>query len=352
MKRTVFFLLAAALTAGLPLRAATNDVPDFDEVAGLLRTHLPGVTDAELNRAALNGVLAAWHGRVALDGETMPSPTNASGETSGRWLDDGMAYVRVTRVGGGLASEIALATSQLARSNRLQGMVLDLRFAGGDDYAAAAAAAELFLTKPRPLLNWGRGMVTAKVRKDPLAQPLAVLINGDTEGAAEALAAVLRETGAGLLLGTNTAGHAQVMREFPLKSGRRLLIAIAPVTLGNGAALPADGVRPDIAVAVKADEERAYMADAYADLTSPRPPAEETPAADSRESVTNRPARKRINEAELLRQRREGADEAEEALPLAQRAAPDKPILRDPVLARAVDLLKGLAVVRQAGAER
>ena len=61
--------------------------------------------------------------------------------------------------------------------------------------------------------------------------------------------------------------------------------------------------------------------------------------------TTNRNIRRpRFNEAELVRERREGA--TMDADDNAREAEPDKPVVHDPVLARALDLLKGLAVVR------
>ena len=71
-------------------------------------------------------------------------------------------------------------------------------------------------------MNWGNGMVRSKEKSDAIALPVAVLVNRQTAGAAEALAAVLRETGAGLILGGKTAGQAMVAQEFPLKNGDRL----------------------------------------------------------------------------------------------------------------------------------
>ena len=53
----------------------------------------------------------------------------------------------------------------------------------------------------------------------------------------------------------------------------------------------------------------------------------------------------RPNEADLIRARRDGQS-LDGELPLSRGAEPEKPLLRDPALARAVDLLKGLAVVR------
>ena len=55
--------------------------------------------------------------------------------------------------------------------------------------------------------------------------------------------------------------------------------------------------------------------------------------------------RPRFNEADLVRERREGVSEAD--LAALRERGPDTPLVSDPALARAVDLLKGLSLVRQ-----
>jgi hypothetical protein len=175
---------------------------------------------------------------------------------------------------------------------------------------------------------------------------VAILVNRDTAGAAEALAAVLREAGAGLILGGKTAGGAMVGREFPLKNGQKVRIATSPVKLGDGSALSAQGLTPDIEVAVRAEDERAYRDDAYA--LWPRTNATGVLAASAGEA-TNRPTRRpRISEADLVRERREGTNLNTDDFTAVRDREPEKPLIRDPALARAVDLLKGLAVVRRA----
>ena len=111
------------------------------------------------------------------------------------------------------------AFQQLGATNKLKGLVLDLRYTSGKDYEAAAAVADLFVSKERPLLNWGKGIVRSSSKTDAIEVPVAVLVNGQTAGAAEALAAVLREAGSGLVLGSRTAGQAMIAEEFPLKNG-------------------------------------------------------------------------------------------------------------------------------------
>jgi len=56
--------------------------------------------------------------------------------------------------------------------------------------------------------------------------------------------------------------------------------------------------------------------------------------------------RPRFNEAELVRERRDGPV-TDGDLAGATPAEQDKPVVHDPVLGRALDFLKGLAVVRQ-----
>jgi hypothetical protein len=317
-------------------------------VYGLLREHLAGVGEAELNRAAVQGLLAALGPRAAL--LTNGAPAKAEAEDvplldKSNVFEDNLAYVRVGRVGPGLAEAVRGACRKLGATNQLKGLALDLRFAAGTDYAAAAATCDLFLSKERPLLNWGAGLTQSKPKNDALTTPVAVLVNQRTAGAAEALAAVLRQTGTGLILGSRTAGEAMMEQEFPLKNGDRLRIATASVRLGDGSTL-AEGVLPDIVVAVSPADERAYYADAFR-VMPPRGLMGIAPGATNSAAGTNSPRRPQFNEAQLVRERRESANPEADVPPL-RNPEPEKPQVRDPALARALDLLKGLALVRPA----
>ena len=337
-------LVAFAGQAGLRAQPKSDagSVPDFKDVYDSIRAHAVGLSDAELNRAAVEGLVTALSPRVMLLTNGSPArPSAAVPLVSKSSIMDGeIAYVRVERVDEGLAAAMREAWQTLGRTNKLKGVVLDLRYAGGDDYAAAAATADVFLKKDVPLLNWGNGLVRSKDKTD------AILVHRFTTGAAEALAAAMRESGAGLILGGRTAGQAMVAQDFPLKNGDQLRIATAPVQLGDGSTLAAQGIKPDIAVAVTQEEERAYYGDAFklagrADLAAVAGLSLTNPP-----SGTNRaPRRPRFNEAELVRERREGLSEGD--LTGAKERESDKPMVYDPALARALDLLKGLAVVRQ-----
>jgi hypothetical protein len=344
MSKHVFVTLALMWSGLVWGRAAESAAaPDFKEVFDLVRTHLPGVTETDLNRAAVEGLIERLGGRVQLiSPEAAGADTHTPVFAEARVLENDVAWFRVARVAEGMAQELADRLANWSASNRLAGVVLDLRFAGGDDYAAAAAVADLFLTEEKPLLHWGKDSARSTRKFSALRLPVTVLVNRETRGAAEALAALLRDTGAGLLLGGPTAGRARAWEEFPLRSGQRLRIAAAPVKLGDGTPLPDEGLKPDIEVDVPPQQERVLYENPYG------PPGETNLLAAAGEdsgAVTNRPVRRfRPTEADLVRARREGRSLTNE--PPTREPAPLRPVIRDPALARAVDLIKGLAVVR------
>ena len=141
-----------------------------------------------------------------------------------------------------------------------------------------------------------------------------------------------------------------VMGEYSLPDGQWLRIASAPVKLGDGTALSAQGVKPDIEVTVDVEEERTYLADPFKELASPSVLAATPSSTNIVANGTNATRRRGLSEADLVRARREGTSlEFTQFLADAspERTDPERPLVRDPVLARALDLIKGLAVVRQ-----
>lgn len=324
--------------------APANEGPDFKEVYDLIRQHVAGLSEGELNRAAVQGLVNALGPKVMLvTNESVEGSSPESPLVRSNLFEGDIVYLRIKRVANGLDKEIRDVCQPSNGTNKFKGLVLDLRYSTGEDYLAAAAVADLFVKKEETLLFWGTKSVQSKEKKDAITIPVAVLVNKQTAGAPEALAALMRQTAAGLILGGSTAGRAMVAQEFPLKDGEKLRIATSPVVMGDGSSVSAQGVKPDIAVEVSPAEERAYYADAFKVI--PRLGAGNASLSGTNlAATTNRNVRRpRFNEAELVRERREGAtlDQEDET-----ETEPDRPVVHDPVLARALDLLKGLAVVR------
>jgi len=197
-------------------------------------------------------------------------------------LENDVAYLRVGEAGKNLADKIQSAQQALAATNKIAGIVLDLRFADGDDLEAAQTAANLFASKKLPL---------------------AILVNDKTRGAAVELAKDLRAAKAGLIFGSSTEA------------------------------------RPDIAVAVKMEDEKKFFENPYA-APSQGETNSSTDTNDLSQFIDH------TSEADLVRAKIKDGDEDENSPP-PHPAEPQKPFIHDPVLARAVDLIKGLAVVRQ-----
>jgi hypothetical protein len=332
------------LLALTPVVAQTPDLPHFQELLRLLRTNLPGVTDDDLNRAAARGLLEGFGPRVQL--VTNAAALTAANEplvSRSAVYERSFGYVRLSRVAAGLADEFGAALTQLRTAQKLKGLVLDLRFADGEDYAAAAGLADRFLTKEQPLLQWGESSARSTAKAEAVQLPLAVLVNGETRGAAEALAEVLRTSRVALLVGRPTAGQAFTFREFTLDDGARLRIAGASIQVGDDLVLT-NRVTPDLAVEVPAEQERVHFADPFKVLTVASTTAETAPLGLS--ARTNRGPRPRLNEAELVRRRREQLSLDDPSAPPARPdSVREEKVLQDAVLVRALDLLKGIAVV-------
>ena len=338
---TVVCVLNFARPAGVQADTPPS-APDFKQVYDLIRQHLSGVNEEQLNKLAVESLVSALDSKVSLvtSAEAEQKPGALIAQTS--LFDGPIAYIRVGQVEAGLDKALREATQQVAATNKLVGIVMDLRFAKGKDYSAAVEAAQVFIRKEQPLLDWGKGMVRSKENPDSLSLPVAILVNEKTAGAAEAIAAVLREAGAGLILGTRTAGQAMISQDFPLSNGAVLRIANTPIQLGDGGNLSSAGLKPDIQINVSPADEKLYFADAFKDLT----PTSNADGGRTNSVPGARTRRPRFNEAELVRERRDGVIADSQSAGAGD--SEERPVVRDPVLARALDFLKGLKLVHPA----
>jgi hypothetical protein len=318
----------------------------FQEIYGLVRSNLNTVTEAELDAAAVRGLLDELGSMVLLVTNRPPADATAGSQLISRTnlFDGAYSYLRIQEVDSGLSKELA---ERLNDSKKLKGAVLDLRFAYGQNYQAAAEAADQFMTSEQALLKQGETTISSTAKNSAINLPLVVLVNRETTGAAEALVAILRQANLALVIGAPTAGHAYAFKEVSLQNGNRLRIATGSVRLGNGQELSKNGFNPDIRIEIGKEEEKAYFADPYKVMAKPFAQSVR-PGTNDLSSLfgTNRFSRRRINEAELLRMQREGVDLNAESEPPAALGRPLVPVVHDPALARGLDFLKGFALVQ------
>jgi hypothetical protein len=335
-------LLGAISVLILSLAARADAPVKFEEVFSLVRSNLTGLSEADLSKAAALGFIEKLGGKVELTDSTSTT-ANTPLVAKTNLFDNSFAYVRVNRVAPGVRDQI---TDAIRSFRKLKGVVLDLRFARGDDYNAAIEAANVFVDAEQTLLKWGDQTGKTKANPEAVKLPVVLLVNRQTSGAAEALAGALRISQGALLVGNRTAGQAVEWAGFPLSSGQQLKIARSNVELGDGKAITSEGLAPDLLVEVDERNERSWLDDPYRNIAKPGSPAGPQPFLTS---VTNRFPR-RPNAAEIGRRFREQLDEDHPDVPLgeAARAAavPDEKVVQDAALVRALDFLKGITATR------
>lgn len=166
-----------------------------------------------------------------------------------------LAYMRLNGVHEGCATEVS---SQLVKwaGEQAFGLILDLRGANGASLADAAAIAGLWAENNQPLFKVtdrkGKELEGFKAKHDvaPLDLTVIALVDGETRGAAEALAAALAGTlREGMLVGQPTAGDPRVREFLALPSGLQLYVATRKFVTGDGRNYDGQiGVVPDIRV--------------------------------------------------------------------------------------------------------
>lgn len=199
-------------------------------------------------------------------------------------LETNVAYLRVTQTDKDLPEEISSALDALQTTNALAGVVLDLRFAAGGDSDDVKPAEHV--------------LEGAKL-------PLAILVNAQTRNGAAQLAGDLRAADAGLIFGA-----------------------------------AADSLQPDVPVSVSADAEKEFLKNPYGAL----PP--DGASADGNTNLLPYVDIDHTTEADLVRDKIKDGDQDSGLDPAPEDATQgQKPFIRDPVLARGVDFIKGVAAL-------
>lgn len=325
------------LTVSLNSFSAEGKPLNFEEVLSVIRTNMTDLSEGELSNSAAVGLIKELGTKVQLVTTNAQPPAESPDPISKTAVyQDKFGYIRIKSVDQRLTNEFHRTVTQLLASNRLSGLVLDLRYAGGASYEAAAVVADEFVRGGEPLIRLGETKINATDRAADIRQPVAVLVNGQTRAAAEAIAGILRESAAALVIGSRSAGEARLYEIFTLSTGQKLRVGKVPVVVGDGKVIPSSGIVPDIEVAVSPEEERQYYQDPYRERKFIL-----GTGGTNQLFGASRGART-INEATLVREHRDGFDFEEET----PSAAPELSVITDPTLARALDFLKGISILQ------
>jgi len=207
-----------------------------------------------------------------------------------------------------------LAGAALARSSVFDGNVGYLRIAKTDKGLVDGIAAALNRLQTTNAiagivvdLRFAEGSDTDDLQAierqlEQLKLPLAILINGQTAGASAKLAEDLREENTGLVFGS-----------------------------------AAETFQPDIAVPISSEDEKAFLNDPYAELSRGVDSTNLLPLVEIDHTT----------EADLVREKIKDGDQDDSD----HAATPQKPFIHDPVLARGVDFIKGVAALHLSAAQ-
>ena len=233
-------------------------------------------------------------------------------------LEEEIGYLRITvfneQTSPGL--EMAIKELQDEADGPLQGYVLDLRNNPGGLLDQAIAVSDAFLDHGEIVSTRGRYADDAQrfnAREGDLAEglPVVVLINGGSASASEIVAGALQDHGRAIVMGTQSFGKGSVQTIIPLSGNGAMRLTTSRYYTPSGVSIQATGIEPDIEVPQARLES----------IDSPQLRRE----ADLRGSLDA---------------------ESEEDEASAPDGAPDDDF-QDYQLARALDLLQGLALFQQ-----
>ena len=169
----------------------------------------------------------------------------------GELLEDGLAYVRLSRFGLQTEDELKEVLGELMAQNP-QGLILDLRRNPGGGLDTVVDVADEFLPEGVVLMQrFGDGFEREFDSKEGgLAEeiPMVVLIDEGSASASEVLAGAIQDRDRGILIGQTSFGKGTVQTWQPLSNGGGLRLTIARWLTPDELWVHEEGIAPDYSV--------------------------------------------------------------------------------------------------------
>ena len=289
---------------------------------------------------------------------------------------DDVGYIRITSFNEQTDSGLQTALSDIKSKvgDKLKGYVVDLRNNPGGLLDQAVAVSDDFLDKGEIVSTRGRKPEMAQrfnAKAGDLADnaPLVVLINGGSASASEIVAGALQDHHRAIIMGTTSFGKGSVQTIIPLSNKGAMRLTTARYYTPSGRSIQGKGIEPDIEVPqakIEIVEQPSHRreADLKGALSNPddankppsdeskkpsegKPPEGQTPENKTPENTApdkaKTPESKNAPNGDKTSTDKTGAPGGEAAKPeVLEFGGPN-----DYQLARAVDLLHGLALAKQ-----
>ncbi|HYF35579.1 MAG TPA: S41 family peptidase [Prosthecobacter sp.] len=223
------------------------------------------LTYEELNRAALQGLLQRLHlGAELIDKEGAKLPVLPTGVLS-EMLTDEIAYLRPLSYA---ENEIPALEKALAdyHARKVPHLILDLRTpAAPGEFRIAASLLDLFMPRGQMLFRLKQvakedSELFISNREPTWPGNLVVLADEETNNLGETIAAVLKQSGRAIIMGSQTRGASVRYETVPLDDRWLLRFAHAEMLLSDGTSLFGNGLKPDFQVMLPVAVKRQIFA--------------------------------------------------------------------------------------------
>lgn len=222
----------------------------IDEAIGMIRGPAGTTVILTIARKGLDQTLDITVTRAHIDIPIVES----------KMLDNDVAYISLTQFNRGAGDQLRAQLQTLLAQNP-KGVIFDLRDDPGGLLDEAVAVADAFLPAGVVVIERSRDGHEEVLRSvDGQAGesiPLVVLINGGSASASEIVAGALQDRDRATLIGDKSFGKGSVQLLHDLSDGSQLRVTVARWFTPDGNAIHGEGLMPDIAVSISADDERA-----------------------------------------------------------------------------------------------
>src|SRR5258705_2711915 len=213
--------------------------------------------------------------------------------------DPDILPLRLTTLDAGRADEVR-ARLQEAEKQGAHKVILDLRSCGRGPVSEALAVARLFISSGNLATLRGQTVSAQTFAAEPgkvvWRNPVSILIDGTTSGAAEVLASAIVANRRGDVVGERTFGLASEQKLITLDDGSALFLTVANYYNSGGKAILEDGVTPSEVVRAAAEEDNDVSDDSSASTketaSGPRPLSPEDPVFHKALDLLRAPAKK------------------------------------------------------------
>jgi len=231
-------------------------------------------------------------------------------------IEDKIGYVKLAEFQENTPRDLDEEFKKLLAQG-MDSLILDLRNNPGGLLDVSIDVAERFLPKDTVIVSTKSRtpeqniVFKAKGKMACPDCPIVVLVNGGSASASEIVAGAIQDNKRGIILGTKTFGKASVQTVIPLNDGSALRLTTALYYTPSGKMIRNQGIIPDVVV--------------------------------EREEAAQKPPEKKVNIFERLESEKKEKPKTE---PAPQGI--EEKVELDNQLSRAIDLVKGLKIYREA----